>query len=234
MIDVVIPMAGNGQRFRDAGFVDPKPLIDIAGRPMIVRVMESLSPAGGAWFVLVSRLEAVPSAGNVTLVGLDEPTRGAAETLLKAADAVTSDAVIVANCDQLLFGGVDDFLAACAGYDAGIVTFNSTNPHHSYVCVDGDDVVTKIAEKQVISDNALLGIYWFADADCMFDYAAEVLNAGIRVNGEFYISSILQFMVDDGMRIKAFEVDVHDKHILGTPEELTIFLDKVAAGRVVL
>lgn len=233
MIDVIIPMAGNGQRFVDAGYTDPKPMIDVAGKPMIARVMESLSPVGGAWFVLVSRID-VQSAENVTVVGLDEPTRGAAETVLAAADAVVEGPVMVANCDQYVTGGIDDFLSAVANYDAGIMVFNSTNPHHSYVQIDAYDVVTRIAEKQVISDLAVVGIYWFAESANLFDYAIDVIDNDTRVNGEFYLSSILDLMILDGLKVKTWEVDVHDKHILGTPEELRIFLDKVDAGRVTL
>ncbi len=91
-----------------------------------------------------------------------------------------------------------------------------------------------IAEKAVISDNAVAGIYWFADGLQLAEYAAKTVATAERVNGEFYISSILGLMLADNLHVQAFEVDVHSKHMLGTPEELRIFLDKVEDGRVVL
>lgn len=229
MLEIVIPMAGEGRRFAEAGYVDPKPLIDVAGKTMIERVIDSITPTEGDYRItLVSTFPVeVPGTFNV----LVNPTRGAVDTLLQAAPFVDLDnELLVANCDQLIdWAGVtvtDDTVD-----DAGLVTFNSTNPHHSYVkTVDG--AVTEIVEKQVISDQAVFGIYWFSTAGLAFKYARRALDRGERVNGEYYISSLLALMVGDGLRITTVEVDVNYKHMLGTPEELAIFLDKVADGRV--
>lgn len=234
MIQVLIPMAGNGQRFRDAGYLNPKPFIDVAGIPMIDRVMECLTPAEGAHFTLISRFP-VLGRDNVDTVELLTPTGGAVETLYRARDRVTDAPLMVANCDQLITDGmIDKFLDDVTGYDAGIITFNSTNPHHSYVTGNPSGIVWDIAEKKVISDNALAGIYWFRSGTELMGYAKSVIDHIIRVNGEYYVSSVLAMMIRDGLAVKAWEIDVHDKHMLGTPEELQIFLDKVDTGRVVL
>lgn len=233
MIDVIIPMAGEGRRFAEAGYDLPKPLIDVAGKPMIERVIDCLQPADGARFVLVSRilLPNVPA----TVVTLNEATDGAVDTVRRAAPYTGPGPVVVANCDQYVTPGlVDEFLSAMEGADAGVMVFNSTNPHHSYVKISGG-LVTEIAEKKVISDNAVVGVYWFADSTVLFDACRVVLAHGRRhANGEFYLSSVLGLLVDSGYKVRAVEVDVRDKHMLGTPEELAIFLDKVADGRVKL
>ncbi len=232
MIDVVVPMAGVGSRFAQAGYDLPKPLIDVAGRTMIQRVLDCLLPAGGARFTLVSRFP-VPNV-NAAVITLRQETQGAVDTLLWGLTNL-SGPVLVANCDQYVTPGlVDDFLAACEGADAAVMTFNSTNPHHSYVKATGGRV-TEIAEKRVISDNAVVGIYWFADAATLRDACEKVMaNEARHANGEFYISAVLDQYLQDGRTVRPFEVDVRDKHMLGTPEELAIFLDKVADGRVVL
>lgn len=230
MIDIVIPMAGEGRRFAEAGYTDPKPLIDVAGKPMIQRVMDCLRPADGCRFTLVTRL----AVGDVDaeVIQLDRPTSGAVDSLLRG--LVHGGPVLVANCDQYITGSIDEFLATAAFYDAAVMTFNSTNPHHSYVKVS-DGLVTEIAEKVVISDEAVAGIYWFADANTLRQAAANVIRSERRhANGEFYISAVIDEYVKTGRRVGVFEVDVREKHMLGTPEELRIFLDKVADGRVVL
>lgn len=232
MIDVIIPMAGEGRRFAEAGYEQPKPLIDVAGKPMIERAMECLRPAAGARFVLVSRIDLPSVPGDV--VTLTEATDGAVDTVRRAADLVAAGPVLVANCDQYVTVSIDGFLDAVQGADAAVMVFNSTNPHHSYVKVSGG-LVTEIAEKRVISDQAVVGVYWFADSGQLFDACRVVLAHGRRHdNGEFYLSSVLGLMVDAGFKVATYEVDVRDKHMLGTPEELRIFLDKVADGRVVL
>lgn len=236
-------MAGEGRRFAEAGYDQPKPLIDVAGKPMIERVVDCLNPHsfGDVYFTLLDR----------ATVG---ETQGAVDTLLHAEEMIEPGPVLVANCDQWIAPGViDGFLGVVANVDdASVMTFNSTNPHHSYVKTR-DGLVTEVIEKQVISDQAILGVYYFADSEVLFDYCRKVIANNlrhgthrevqprdpsgtryVRRGGEFYISAVLNEFVKDGGELTAFEVDVHDKAMLGTPEELQIFLDKVNDGRVVL
>jgi NDP-sugar pyrophosphorylase family protein len=228
MLEILIPCAGEGRRFQEAGYTVPKPQIDIAGKPMIQRVMDCLTPAEPHRFRLLGKEQ----------VG---ETQGAVDTLLHGRALINpANPVLVANCDQLIDPGhIEVFLRVPhsglrTGCDAAIMTFNSTNPHHSYVKLDGYRV-TEIAEKVVISDNAVLGVYWFSSGQLLMDYAEKVIANNLRYgNGEFYISSILALMVGDGLDIATYEVDVHERHMLGTPEELRIYLDKVESGRVTL
>ena len=223
MLDIVIPMAGEGRRFAEAGYLEPKPLIDVNGAPMVSRVVDCLTPREPHRFHLLDQEK----------VG---KTAGAVDTILKG--GIFNGETLLANCDQYLSCSIDDFLADARGEgllvgpsDASVMVFNSTNPHHSYVKICRG-FVTEIVEKRVISDNAVVGVYWFARG--LTDYAEKVVAADARHAGEFYVSAILAAMVADGLRVRAYEVDVHAKHMLGTPEELRIFLDKVADGRVVL
>lgn len=227
MLEILIPMAGEGRRFQEAGYTVPKPQIDIAGKPMIQRVMDCLTPSEPHRFRLLGKEQ----------VG---ETQGAVDTLLHGRDLINlANQVLVANCDQLIDPGhVDEFLLMPSerwkAPHAAVMIFNSTNPHHSYVKVK-DCFVTEIAEKVVISDNAVLGVYWFSSGQLLMDYAEKVIANNVRYgNGEFYISSILALMVEDGLDIATYEVDVHERHMLGTPEELTIYLDKLADGRATL
>lgn len=238
MLNIVIPAAGKGQRFADAGYAEPKPLIDVCGMPMIQRVMVNLRPEDRASVThLITRKEHdIPSA-----VYLDHETEGAACTVLEAAHIIDNeDPLIIANCDQLLMNfRMEDFLNKMDGefggqYAGGIITFNSTNPHHSYVQTDLYGVVTKVAEKVVISDQAVAGIYYFRHGSDFVKYARQMIEKNIRTNNEFYITPVYAELLADGKIIGTYEIDVKDKHMLGTPDELNIFLDKVASGKVLL
>ncbi len=235
MIQVIIPMAGEGKRFADAGYELPKPLIDVCGRRMIDRVMDSLTPADGAEFLLLCREPSLHRTDRAWVYQLPGPTQGAVDTLLHA-EAYVDFPIVVANCDQWIAPGVmDAFLNAVKDDEAAVMTFSSTNPHHSYVRRNMVGIVTEVVEKQVISDDAILGVYYFADSQALFDYARKVIANNLRTgNGEFYVSSILDLFVKDGGQLTTFEVDYHDKAMLGTPEELRIFEQKVAQGRIVL
>lgn len=237
-INILVPMAGVGKRFRDAGYRDPKPFIPVAGVPMVKRVLDNLrTPDVPNRVILVSPAYEgydLPLNDDDLWVEVRHPTRGAVETCLLAERHFDNDEpLLVANCDQLFQVAIIDFLAAMGRFDAGIMVFNSTNPHHSYARLDGDRVV-EVREKRVISDNALLGVYYFA---CGSDFASAckwAIETNETTGGEFYIAPSLNYLLGMGLLVGAYEVDVHRKHILGTPEELRIFEDKVASGKVTL
>lgn len=234
MITIVIPAAGEGLRFQEAGYAKPKPLIDVCGKPMIARVMENLATKEPQRIVLVARKEhELDKEIHCNIVGLDHTTEGAVCTILEARQYITEDPLLIANCDQLVFFDLDHFIEKANDVDASIVTFNSTNPHHSYVKLEGD-FVTQIAEKVVISDNAVAGIYYFKRGTDFLKYADEMIQINLRYKNEFYVSPLFSLLIRDGKKITAYEVDVHSKHMLGTPPELNIFLDKVKQGRVKL
>lgn len=225
MLNIVIPAAGNGQRFKEAGYSEPKPLIPIQGKPMIARVIDNLRPKKGHFFhLVVQEKHKVPQSifgsSKGILNTLSKPTRGAVETLLYA--YIYTGELLLANCDQLVETDVNEFINTSK---ARIMTFNSTNPHHSYVKIK-NGLVTDIAEKQLISDNAVLGWYYFPDCKQFMEYAEKALKSNKTFNNELYISSVIDLMIKDGIEVEPYEIDVHKKHILGTPEELKIFLDK--------
>lgn len=244
MLHIIIPAAGKGERFKKAGFDKPKPLIDVYGEPMISRVVSNLAPKDiDSRFLIIIRDESgfesvdwkVPDKSDVAALVLDHDTSGAVSTVLEAEEMLGDHPLIIANCDQLIIPfDMDRFLLAMTGYDAGVITFNSTNPHHSYVKIDNSDLVTEVAEKVVISDNAVAGIYYYAKGSEFLKYAKQMIEKNIRHNGEFYISPVYNEYIHDGKKVVTYHVDVEDKHMLGTPEELSIFMDKVESGRVSL
>lgn len=232
MITLLLPAAGNGARFREAGYDRPKPMIDVAGRPMLQRVLDNLRPNGPRRAVIISRLEREDVEPLLepddTAIYLTEPTRGALETILAAKDAYSGGPLVLGNCDQLVDFDVNEWIRSAKGVDGSLVTFRSTRQHHSYVKANAQGVIEKIVEKQVISTEAVTGVYYFNDGADFMKYAAAVVDDDDRYNGEFYVSSALSRMVQDGYRLKTFDAP---SAMLGTPLELQLFQMAIRVGR---
>ena len=227
-------MAGAGSRFEQAGYKLPKPLIDVCGKPMIERVIESLSSNKlDTNFIFVTQQEHLDLGlrdylkDRGSIITINEMTEGAACTTLLAEELINNDEeLVIANCDQYLQWSFYDYITYSRLYDGCLVTFNSTNPHHSYVRVK-KSLVTEVAEKIVISDKASAGIYYFKKGSEYVKSANLMIDKDIRTNNEFYICPVYNELLQDNKQVSTYECDVHNKHMLGTPEELRIFLDKI-------
>ena len=233
-MNILIPMAGAGSRFEQAGYKLPKPLIDVCGKPMIERVIESLSSNKlDTNFIFVTQQEHLDLGlrdylkDRGSIITINEMTEGAACTTLLAEELINNDEeLVIANCDQYLQWSFYDYITYSRLYDGCLVTFNSTNPHHSYVRVK-KSLVTEVAEKIVISDKASAGIYYFKKGSEYVKSANLMIDKDIRTNNEFYICPVYNELLQDNKQVSTYECDVHNKHMLGTPEELRIFLDKI-------
>ena len=227
-------MAGAGKRFQEAGYKEPKPLIDVCGKPMIKRVIDSLSGDElGINYIFVVQEEHLQMGlekyldNKGTIVSINKMTEGAACTTLLASEHINNESeLIIANCDQYIDWIFQDFVASCMEFDGCLATFNSTNPHHSYAKLK-KGIVTEVAEKIVISDKASAGIYYFKSGASYVSAANRMIEKNIRTNNEFYICPVYNELISDKKIISNFEINVNNKHMLGTPEELKIFLDKV-------
>lgn len=236
-MNIVIPMAGGGTRFREAGYLKPKPFIDCGGKPMIQRAMDTLDFEAPHTFYVVMMdrqfREFEIRKENVIPVLIKEMTAGAVCTVLKAKEHINNDEpLIIANCDQYIEWDPDKFLRAASACDGALVTFNSTNPHHSYVRIAPEGHIIEVAEKRVISDNANVGVYYFRNGRLFVEMAERMIAKNERTKGEFYIAPVYNELIADGYFIMPYEVDVYKKHHLGTPTELSIFLDKIERGLV--
>lgn len=219
MIHVVIPAAGNGRRFVEAGY-GPKTHVPVDGVPMLRRVVENLRSEITVrhHVTVVATAETPDLGGDVEVIRLGRPTRGAVETI----DAARLDygPLMIANCDQLIAPRQHIGGSLPRNVDGCVWTFESDRPHHSYVQVGDDGFIAKIAEKQVISDRAVVGLYLFRDAADFQDAADAVLDRDDRVLGEFYVSTVIAEMVERGLKLCAWPLNAS---MIGTPEELDAY-----------
>jgi HAD superfamily hydrolase (TIGR01509 family) len=233
-ITVLIPMAGAGSRFAQAGYTFPKPLIEVNGKPMIELVVRNLAARGPHVFVV--REEHCQQYALKYMLQLLQPgcqfatvdclTQGAACTTLLAEKYIDNDRpLLIANSDQFMDWDPGAFYhqMADSAADGAILTFRSTHPKWSYVKLDAQGFVTELAEKKPISDIATVGVYYWAKGSDYVRYARQMIRKNIRVNNEFYVAPVYNEAIADGKKIITY--DVHGMWGLGTPEDLTYFLE---------
>jgi HAD superfamily hydrolase (TIGR01509 family) len=230
--NILIPMAGSGSRFFNAGYKDPKPLIDVDGKPMIQRVVENIAIPGNYIFIVQAEhykkynLE-IALTGLVPecrIIQVDGVTDGAARTALLAKHYIDNERpLIIANSDQLLDWDSSEFMSQLLeiGADGNMALFLANEEKWSYAKIKNNRIV-EVAEKVVISNNASTGIYGWAKGSDYVKYAEQMIDKNIRVNNEFYICPVYNEAIQDNKRI--LPIFVESMYGLGTPEDLQKFL----------
>lgn len=224
-------MAGRGQRFAETGrYAVPKPLIDVGGRPMVARVLDNLDLPGRHIFIV--RADSADTLAPLlnacrpgcTIIPVDRVTEGAACTCLLAKEYVNDDDhLVVANCDQLLDWDRELFLRSLSGdVDGYILTFESDSPKNSYAKVNRHGYVTRVAEKEVISNLATCGVYHWAKGRYMVESCERMIAKGSRCRGEFYLCPSYNEMIEGGLIVKT--LPVRHNYSIGTPEDLEAYL----------
>lgn len=237
MLNIVIPMAGRGSRFANAGYTDPKPLIKIKGREMIRLVIGNLRPACEHKFIFMclqdhidkykvdKKLEAW--CPGCVVVPVKEVTEGAACTVLLAEKYIdSSDPLMIANSDQWVDVNINEYLKAGNGADGLIMTMKANNPKWSFVKFDKIGKVCEVVEKKVVSDEATVGIYNFLHGSDYVKYAHKMIDDNLRVNGEFYVAPVYNQLIADQGKIVIYNIgtDIEGMYGLGIPEDLNYFL----------
>jgi HAD superfamily hydrolase (TIGR01509 family) len=235
-LNILIPMAGAGSRFAQAGYTFPKPLIDVNGQPMIQVVVDNINIDANYIFIvqeehynkynLQNTLNLI--APGCKIVRVNGITDGAACTTLLAKDLINSDSpLIIANSDQYVEWNSSEFMHSMvadgiSGVDAGILTFTSTHPKWSYAKLNEDGFVVEVAEKNPISNCATVGIYYWKRGSDYVKYAESMINKNLRTNNEFYVCPVFNEAILDRKTVKTFNIE--KMWGIGTPEDLQLFL----------
>lgn len=238
-INIAIPIGGLGSRFTNAGFEIPKPLININGKPMIQVVCENLlSKKYKINFILIfqrkflekydilSVLNKIKGA-NVKIIQIDKMTDGQLSTIMLASEYINNDDYLLcANCDQYIDINIDDFFdyAIFNKLDGLIMTMPSDGSSKwSYSKIASDGYVLQTAEKEVISDEATTGLYFFSKGKYLFEAGNNLKKNNIRTNGEFYICPCYNYLIKDKKKIMNYNI-FSAMYGLGTPADLCNFL----------
>lgn len=235
-LHIVMPMAGRGSRFANAGFITPKPLIEVDGQPMFLKALSSLDKVvAQKRYTVIIRTEhedrysltallqkALPEVNVV--VATEEPIGATADALRSKSFLKSDEGVIVMDCDLWFQSDsynkmVEDSLNDKSTIAGGLLTFTADNPRYSYAQFGEDGIVTRTAEKQAISNHAITGAYYFATASLFTGAAHSLLEQSLSDSmPEYYLSLLYNILIDEGKKIQAATVDKFAS--FGTPEEL--------------
>lgn len=236
MINIVIPMAGLGSRFVQAGYVQPKPLIPVLGRPMIELAVANLRPSIAHRFIFICQRAHEEQHGisallrdiapDCEIVLIDGITEGAACSVLLAETFIdNAQPLIIANCDQYVDIDIDAFYnrAIDPTVDGLIMTMPGDHPKWSYVRCGAAGWVEEVREKVVISNEATVGIYHFRKGADFVEAAHAMIARNERVNNEFYVAPVYNELIGQGGRIAAYDIG-NAMFGIGTPDDLQAFL----------
>lgn len=229
-LNVIMPMGGGGTRFGNQGFEVPKPLIEIYGKPFFYWATQSLVKN-----IEIESLTFVVLKEHIDNFAIDQKIRefypfakinvipkvlpGAVLTCKAGLANIENNQPIIFNdCDHLfLCKSFYEFCRNCEfeTIDGGLLTFKSRDPKFSFVAYDENGYVSRTIEKQVISEDAICGAYYFKNKQ-IFETAVEIYLENCSYN-EFFVSGVYNVMAEQGQKIKNFNVDKHVS--FGTPEE---------------
>lgn len=219
MINVLVLMSGPSMGFKEAGYAYPKNLVEIAGAPLVQRVLLHLEPLRelGAHFICVlphdeNELNHTGAVINLvdptaTVIELNGNTAGAACSALLAIEHINNDGpLIIVNGDQVLD---TDLRAAVRSFqerqlDGGIIVFEDIHPRWSFVKCSPDGRVIEAAEKRPISKLATAGFYYFREGRAFVKAATEMIQKDANVNGRFYVCPVYNEMI-----LRQQDVGVH-------------------------
>lgn len=237
MINIVIPMAGAGSRFAKAGYKKPKPFIDVLGKPMICHVLDNLNMPE-AKFILLARKEHflneqetvswIKSKYNVEFVLIDKLTEGAACTVLHAHRFINNNVpLLIANSDQIVDIDINEYItnSKSRSLDGSVLCFQDNDPKWSYAKLDEKEFITEIREKEVISEYATVGIYYFEQGKDFVENAIDMFVRNERVNNEFYVAPVYNYSIKNGKKYGIFNIKKEQMHGTGTPEDLDKYID---------
>lgn len=240
-LHIIMPMAGEGSRFIAEGWKVPKPLITLDGKYLFQWAISSVGSIDApVKFSFIVRAEHIANykideiimseypGANVFQVGTT--TRGAVETCLLAKGGLsTEDAILILDCDLYFYSDLfnENILSALRSSisevnGGGLVSFDSTNPRYSYAELNEFSLVSRTAEKDVISNNALCGAYFFSKAQSFIDASNMLMNDLQFDRPEFYVSLLYNYLLSRGEVVWLAKTTEYRSY--GTPNELAEFL----------
>jgi glucose-1-phosphate thymidylyltransferase len=217
-MNIIIPMAGMGKRMRPHTLTVPKPLLPIAGKPIVQRLVEDIAavckePINEVAFIIgdfgtaieLQLMQIAESVGAKGRIYFQDEALGTAHAVMCATPALTGE-VIVAFADTLFKAEFELDKTA----DGTIWVHKVSNPNQfGVVKLDADNNITDFIEKptEFISDLAIIGIYYFKDGDNLLEEIQYLIDNDIKEKGEYQLTNALENMKNKGLIFKAGEVE---------------------------
>ena len=233
----LIPMAGEGKRFLDEGYIIPKPLIKINGIPMFVHAAKALPKADLFIFICLKshvikfKIDKVIKSffSKSKIIILEKTTNGQAATCLKAERLLKKDDTLtIGACDNGMHYSQKKVDNKIDKSDLVIWTFKSNkivskNPNmYGYIKTKKPDNAVLVSCKKTISkfpgkDHTIIGAFSFKKAETFLKYTKALIKKNERINKEFYLDSVANLCISSGLKVK---VNLVKKYIgWGTPKD---------------
>lgn len=230
-LNIVMPMAGLGSRFQQAGYKVPKPLIDVRGRPMYAWATDSLplELSTRLIFILLSSQPEFPQLREDILrryakhspIVLDVPTLTAGQsiTVLRAKELIDNgEPLLIHNADTAFtINSVWAQQAWRQKCDGALLVFESNENRWSYSRERNDGCVAEVREKEVISQWASTGTYWFRRGADFVRQAEERMKTGRIEAAEYYVGPLYNDLIANGAQVKNFQIE--RLFCFGTPDD---------------
>lgn len=212
-MNIIIPMAGRGTRLRPHTLTIPKPLISIAGKPIVQRIVEDLAASypgkiNEVAFVIgdfgkeveAELLKVAESVGATGKIFYQHQALGTAHAVYCAAESLTG------NC---MIAFADTLFKADFSFDQnedGYIWCMSVDDPRAYGVVNLNDngYITEFVEKPetFVSDLAVVGIYYFKDGDRLKAEIKEIIDTDNKDKGEYQLTTALENLKNSGLKFK--------------------------------
>lgn len=254
-MNILIPMAGAGSRFSQAGYKVHKPAILTTDRrsgnsyPMVICAtmdLPGIQPDGSNLiYVMRDFHESDGMKENLQkyyakarFITVNHLTEGQASTCMLAKELIDSDEeLLIAGCDNGMVFDSGKFTSLCKSADVMVFTYRHNEAveekpeAYGWVYVDKDDNVIDVSIKKPISDtpkedHAIVATFWFRHGRFFVEAAEKMIGENDRVNGEFYVDQVIKHALTLGMKVKVFEID---RYIgWGTPRDYESYQATIA------
>lgn len=246
-MNIVITMAGLGSRFKKAGCKVPKYMIEAHGKTCFEWSMLSLTGLSdiASKYIFIVRKEDDArgfiaqkcrelSINYYEVIEIDYLTQGQAATAMLASRYWDKS-------EELLIYNIDTYVEPYrmnskerAG-DGFIPCFNAPGDHWSFVRTDAEGRAIEVKEKTRISDNCTLGAYFFKSCGLYETLYNEYYSSSEHMeNGEKYVAPLYNYLIQKGGTVYISKVDSDKVHVLGTPEELELFIHSYVPAEAAL
>ncbi len=235
-VNVLVPMAGPDDAFKQKGYTYSKNLIELHGKPLIQHVYDSLSQVPDSRFIFVIRKDEDLKyhlrnvlkllSPDCEIVVADALTAGAACTALLAVEHINNETpVLIANADQIVDVNFAEIIHhfQSRNLDAGTIVFDSVHPRWSFVRLNDAGYVIEAAEKRPISRHATAGIYYFKHGKAFVKAAMQMIKKDAQVDGIFYICPTFNELILEQAKIGVYKISRDSYFSIATPEGVQVY-----------
>lgn len=230
----VIPMMGLGERFSKSGYSEYKPMVRINSVHLIKKVIDPVLDKFESVYVICNKdielqLRSVYDKNKVKTIILNNPTKGAADTLYQASDYLPKNKKIIClDCDTILHKSAIEKLFG--DFSNAILTFIDQDKIgiYSYINIDSDNNIVEIKEKDPISTIANAGVYVFENVDILRTSCSNILLK----SGELYLSRAVDDAIQNGNIFKSIDI-TNEFDCCGTPAQLKSYARSTKSTKII-